>query len=95
MESIPAALTKSLGRLGLSAYEAQVYAALVMFGHPEVKEIVEFLAISKPSVYRSAGPDVCGDGPCAPEQFKAGAVQRCIAATCARYPDGNQPEGIR
>jgi len=53
MESIPATLTKSLGRLGLSAYEAQVYAALVMFEHAEVKEIVEFLSISKPSVYEA------------------------------------------
>ena len=53
MGSISASLVKSLGDLGLSTYEASVYAALVMFDNAEAKDIVEFLSISKPSVYEA------------------------------------------
>ena len=53
MESIPPALIKSLNELGLSNYEARVYAALVLYDNAEAKEIVDFLKISKPSVYEA------------------------------------------
>jgi len=53
MDSIPSTLVKSLNSLGLTNYEARVYAALVLFDHAEVKEIVEYLSISKPSVYEA------------------------------------------
>lgn len=53
MESIPTALIKSLNDLGLSNYEASVYAALVLYNNAEAKEIIDFLAISKPSVYEA------------------------------------------
>jgi HTH-type transcriptional regulator, sugar sensing transcriptional regulator len=53
MESIPASLVKSLNDLGLSNTEARVYAALVLYDNAEAKEIVEFLSISKPSVYEA------------------------------------------
>jgi HTH-type transcriptional regulator, sugar sensing transcriptional regulator len=53
MADIPAALVKSLNNLGLSNYEAVVYAALVLYDNADAKEIVEFLSISKPSVYEA------------------------------------------
>ena len=53
MESIPATLIKALNNLGLSNYEASVYAALVLYDNAEAKELVDFLKISKPSVYEA------------------------------------------
>ncbi len=53
MNHISIKLIKSLKTLGLSEYEARVYSALVMHDHAEAKELVEFLGISKPSVYES------------------------------------------
>jgi len=53
MEKIPSHLVKSLNDLGLSNYEASVYAALVLYDNAEAKEIIEFLSISKPSVYEA------------------------------------------
>lgn len=53
MESIPISLVKSLNDLGLSNYEASVYAALVLYDNAEAKEIIDFLSISKPSVYEA------------------------------------------
>ena len=53
MESIPSALIKSLNNLGLSNYEARVYSTLVLYDNAEAKEIIEFLSISKPSVYEA------------------------------------------
>jgi predicted transcriptional regulator len=53
METIPPALIKSLYTLGLTNYEARVYATLVLFDHAEAKEIVEYLSLSKPSVYEA------------------------------------------
>lgn len=53
MESIPAGLIKSLNDLGLTTYEASVYAALVLYDNAEAKEIIDFLSISKPSVYEA------------------------------------------
>jgi len=53
MRTFPASLVKALNNLGLSNYEASVYAALVLFDNAEAKEIIEFLGISKPSVYEA------------------------------------------
>lgn len=53
MKSIPADLIKSLNDLGLSNYEASVYAALVLYDNAEAKELIDFLSISKPSVYEA------------------------------------------
>lgn len=52
MEIIPPALITSLSMLGLTHDEARVYATLVLFDHAEAKEIVEYLSLSKPSVYK-------------------------------------------
>jgi|APFre7841882590_1041340.scaffolds.fasta_scaffold01338_3 sugar-specific transcriptional regulator TrmB len=51
MQSIPGTLIVSLIDLGLSNYEARIYAALVLFDVAEAKELVDFLGISKPSIY--------------------------------------------
>jgi sugar-specific transcriptional regulator TrmB len=53
MEGISSALIKSLNDLGLSNYEARVYSTLVLYDNAEAKEIIEFLSISKPSVYEA------------------------------------------
>jgi len=53
MENIPSDLVKALNDLGLSTYEAIVYAALVLYDNAEAKEIIDFLSISKPSVYEA------------------------------------------
>ena len=53
MAGIPASLVKSLNDLGLSNYEASVYAALVLYDNAEAKDLVEYLSISKPSVYEA------------------------------------------
>src|SRR5208337_2239661 len=53
MNHISTGLIRSLKTLGLSEYEARAYSALVMHDHAEAKELVEFLDISKPSVYGS------------------------------------------
>ena len=54
MNSIPADLIKSLNDLGLSNYEANVYASLVLYDNAEAKErLIDFLKISKPSVYEA------------------------------------------
>jgi sugar-specific transcriptional regulator TrmB len=47
------ALISSLSTLGLTNDEARVYATLVLFDHAEAKEIVEYLSLSKPSVYKA------------------------------------------
>lgn len=53
MQNIPGVLVDALKNLGLSGYEARTYAALVLYDAAEAKELVEFLSISKPSVYES------------------------------------------
>lgn len=53
MESIPSDLIRALNDLGLSNYDAIVYAALVLYDNAEAREIIDFLAISKPSVYEA------------------------------------------
>lgn len=51
MHILPEILITSLKNLGLSNYEARVYAALILHDAAEVKELIDFLRISKPSVY--------------------------------------------
>jgi sugar-specific transcriptional regulator TrmB len=53
MKRISPALVTSLKTLGLFESEAKVYSALVMFKYAEAKDLVEFLDVSKPSVYES------------------------------------------
>ncbi|MDP2796285.1 MAG: helix-turn-helix domain-containing protein [Methanoregula sp.] len=53
MEDIPPALMKSLNVLGLSNNEASVYAALILYDNAEAKEIIDYLSLSKPSVYEA------------------------------------------
>ncbi len=53
MKCLPAGLETSLNDLGLTNYEARVYAALVLYDNAEAKEIIDFLSISKPSVYEA------------------------------------------
>jgi sugar-specific transcriptional regulator TrmB len=53
MEHLPPQLIRALTTLGLSNYEAKVYAALVLLNQAEAKELVEFLDISKPSIYEA------------------------------------------
>jgi HTH-type transcriptional regulator, sugar sensing transcriptional regulator len=50
---VPSALIKSLNDLGLSNNEAGAYAALVLYDNADAKEIIDFLSISKPSVYEA------------------------------------------
>jgi sugar-specific transcriptional regulator TrmB len=51
MVTIPPSLTTSLVTLGLTKYEARVYATLILYDNAEAKDIAEFLSLSKPSVY--------------------------------------------
>jgi HTH-type transcriptional regulator, sugar sensing transcriptional regulator len=53
MMTITPTLVKALKVLGLSEYQAKVYAALVLLDQAQAKEVVELLGISKPSVYES------------------------------------------
>jgi HTH-type transcriptional regulator, sugar sensing transcriptional regulator len=53
MRIIPSSLVKALNKLGLSNYEASVYSALVMHEVAEAREIIDYLGISKPSVYEA------------------------------------------
>jgi sugar-specific transcriptional regulator TrmB len=51
MQSISGTLINALKDLGLSNYEARIYSALVLYDAAEAKELVDFLGISKPSIY--------------------------------------------
>jgi HTH-type transcriptional regulator, sugar sensing transcriptional regulator len=51
MRNISGTLIESLKDLGLSNYESRIYSALVLYNSAEAKELVDFLGISKPSVY--------------------------------------------
>ncbi len=53
MDNVPPIVVKSLNSLGLTNYEARVYAALVLYDNADAKEIIDFLSISKPSVYEA------------------------------------------
>lgn len=51
MVDLPCELIKSLTKLGLLESEAKLYSALVFLQSAEVRDLVEFLDVSKPSVY--------------------------------------------
>lgn len=51
MVQIPGKLVTALTALGLYESEAKVYAALVLLDQAEPRDLVDFLDISKPSVY--------------------------------------------
>ncbi len=53
MESISSTLVQSLHELGLSSTEARVYAALVLYDNAEAKDLIDYLSLSKPSVYEA------------------------------------------
>ena len=53
MDKIPQDLIQSLRALGLLESEARVYVALVMMNNAEVKELIDFLGLSKPGTYES------------------------------------------
>lgn len=53
MECISPDLVKCLNELGLSTTEAVVYAALVLFDNAEAKDLIDYLSLSKPSVYEA------------------------------------------
>ncbi len=51
MVELPDKLIKSLTGLGLLESEAKIYAALVFLQSAEVRDLLEFLDVSKPSIY--------------------------------------------
>ena len=51
MVEIPHELIKSLTELGMLDSEAKLYAALVFLRSAEVRDLLEFLDVSKPSIY--------------------------------------------
>src|SRR5208337_3169723 len=53
MDKIPPGLIRSLMELGLLESEAKIYVALVMMNHSEVKDLIDFLDMSKPNTYES------------------------------------------
>lgn len=53
MVEIPHELIKSLTELGMLDSEAKLYAALVFLRSAEVRDLLEFLDVSKPSIYES------------------------------------------
>jgi HTH-type transcriptional regulator, sugar sensing transcriptional regulator len=53
MDKIPPGLVKALTELGLLESEAKIYVALVMMNHSEVKDLIDFLDMSKPNTYES------------------------------------------
>lgn len=48
---LPGQLITSLSELGLLESEAKIYAALVLLGYAEVKDLLELLDVSKPRIY--------------------------------------------
>ncbi len=51
MDHIPQDLVKSLMELGLLESEAKIYVSLVIMNNSEVKELIDFVGISKPNTY--------------------------------------------
>jgi len=52
-DKIHPALISALNTLGLTTYEAKVYAALVLYDQAGARDLIDFLQISKPSIYES------------------------------------------
>ena len=92
MNSIPADLIKSLNDLGLSNYEANVYASLVLYDNAEAKELIDFLKISKPSVYEAL--DRLAEMGLAVKRISKPARYSAISPDMAiDTPPGQAPEG--
>lgn len=53
MNNVPQDLVRSLIELGLPESEARIYIALVIMNNSEVKELIDFSGISKPSAYEA------------------------------------------
>jgi sugar-specific transcriptional regulator TrmB len=53
MHNVPQDLIRSLIELGLPESEARIYIALVIMNNSEVKELIDFSGISKPSAYEA------------------------------------------
>jgi sugar-specific transcriptional regulator TrmB len=51
MQKVSGSHIDALKKLGLTSYEARIYSGLVLYDTAEVKELVDFIGISKPSVY--------------------------------------------
>ncbi len=51
MTEIPLELIESLREIGLLESEAKIYSALVLFHDAEVRELQDFLGLSKPNIY--------------------------------------------
>jgi len=63
MDKIPPGLVRALTELGLLESEAKIYVALVMMNHSEVKDLIDFLDMSKPNtyepiVYQAVSPEI-------------------------------------
>jgi HTH-type transcriptional regulator, sugar sensing transcriptional regulator len=52
-DQIHPSLISALNTLGLTTYEAKVYAALVLYDQAGARDLIEYLQISKPSIYES------------------------------------------
>jgi len=80
---IQPALISSLNTLGLTNDEARVYAILILFDHAEAKEIVQFLSLSKPSVYKAlenlAGRGLAIKQKSKPARYRAIAPEMAIS----------------
>ena len=74
VDSIPPLLISSLATLGLTNDEARVYATLVLLDHAEAKEIVEYLSLSKPSVYKAI-ENLAGQGLAIKQKSKPAAYR--------------------
>lgn len=53
MELTSSRLISALGQMGLHNHDARVYAALISFNSVDARELIEYVKISKPSVYES------------------------------------------
>ena len=53
MDKIPHDLVRYLMELGLLESEARIYIALTMMNNSEVKNLIDFLGLSKPNTYES------------------------------------------
>lgn len=50
---ISPSMISALNTLGLTTYEAKIYAALVLYDQAGAKDLIDYLQISKPSIYES------------------------------------------
>jgi predicted transcriptional regulator len=94
MDSIPAALISSLTTLGLTHDEARVYATLVLFDHAEAKEIVDYLSLSKPSVYKAleslAGKGLAIQQKSKPARYRAISPEMAVSILMRVHEDASE-----